>query len=150
MEKHQFVALMDEKLKLIRTEYELTQDKMASLLGLSKKTIIEIEKKRVSLGWTGSVALASIFSDSTVLRGALGGDISGMIIAIAFKNVAVEYPKTAGGKVWWRTISDTAGYRIQQNLLSRHFRLLDSDNRRLFASFDLAQLEAVREDVIQS
>jgi Predicted transcriptional regulators len=44
MGKKQFVKLMDEKLKLIRTEYGLTQDKMALILGISKKTLIEIEK----------------------------------------------------------------------------------------------------------
>lgn len=103
MNKKDFVKLVDEKLKLIRTEYGLTQDKMAAILGISKKTLIEIEKNRKSLGWTGSVALASIFSDSTILRDAIGGDVSGIIIAIAFRDVDVDYPKTWGGKVWWRT-----------------------------------------------
>ena len=82
MEKKQFIQLMDEKIKLIRTEYGLSQDKMAVLLGISKKTLIEIEKKRKSLGWTNSVALASIFSDSTIIRDAIGGDTSGFIIAL--------------------------------------------------------------------
>jgi DNA-binding XRE family transcriptional regulator len=71
MEKKQFIKLLDEKLKLIRTEYGLSQDKMAAILGISKKTLIEIEKNRKSLGWTNSVALASIFSDSTILRDAI-------------------------------------------------------------------------------
>lgn len=94
MKKEVFIKFMDEKLKLIRTEYGLTQDKMAAILGISKKTLIEIEKKRISLGWTSSVALASIFSDSTILRDAIGGDISDFIVAVAFKDVEVDYPKT--------------------------------------------------------
>ncbi|MEN6328213.1 MAG: helix-turn-helix transcriptional regulator [Syntrophomonas sp.] len=93
MNKKEFVKLMDEKLKLIRTEYGLTQDKMAAILGISKKTLIEIEKNRKSLGWTNSVALASIFSDSTILYDAIGGDMSDIIIAVAFKDVDVDYPK---------------------------------------------------------
>jgi DNA-binding XRE family transcriptional regulator len=36
MEKEQFIKLMDEKVKLIRTEYGLSQDKMAETLGISK------------------------------------------------------------------------------------------------------------------
>ena len=88
MEKKQFVELMDEKLKLIRTEYGLTQDKMAIILGISKKTLIEVEKNRKSLGWTGSVALASIFSESTILHDAVGGDMS-IIIRFSFKDVDV-------------------------------------------------------------
>ncbi len=80
MNKNEFIKLLDGKLKLIRTEYGLTQDKMASVSGISKKTLVEIEKNRKSLGWTSSVALASIFSDSTILHDAIGGDISDLIM----------------------------------------------------------------------
>lgn len=100
MGKKQFVKLMDEKLKLIRAEYGLTQDKMAAILGISKKTLIEVEKNRKSLGWTSSIALASIFSDSAILQDAIGGDMSDFIIALAFKDVDVNYPETLGSKVW--------------------------------------------------
>lgn len=150
MEKKQFVNLMDEKLKLIRTEYGLTQDKMAAILGISKKTLIEIEKSRKSLGWTNSVALGSIFSDSTILHDAIGGDISGFIIAMAFKNIEVDYPKTWGGKVWWKTISEKKGYRIQQNLFSRHYRLLDQENHRMYVSFSLKETEEIMEKIFHS
>lgn len=148
MEKKQFVELMDEKLKLIRTEYGLTQDKMAIILGISKKTLIEVEKNRKSLGWTGSVALASIFSDSTILHDAIGGDMSGIIIALAFKDVDVNYPKTWGGKVWWKTISENKGYRIQQNLFSRHYRLLNHENHRIYASFNIEETEDVMNKIL--
>ncbi|HPO04724.1 MAG TPA: transcriptional regulator [Bacillota bacterium] len=148
MEKKQFVELMDEKLKLIRTEYGLTQDKMAIILGISKKTLIEVEKNRKSLGWTGSVALASIFSDSTILHDAVGGDMSGIIIALAFKDVDVNYPKTWGGKVWWKTISENKGYRIQQNLFSRHYRLLNHENHRIYASFNIEETEDVMNKIL--
>lgn len=150
MEKKQFINLMDEKLKLIRTEYELTQDKMAAILGISKKTLIEIEKNRKSLGWTSSVALASIFSDSTILRDAIGGDVSDIIIALAFKDIEVDYPKTWGGKVWWKTIYEKKCYRIQQNMFSRHYRLLNQENRRLYASFSLKETEDILDEILNS
>ncbi|MEN6462611.1 MAG: helix-turn-helix transcriptional regulator [Syntrophomonas sp.] len=150
MEKKQFVKLMDEKIKLIRTEYGLTQDKMAAILGISKKTLIEIEKNRKSLGWTNSIALASIFSDSTILHDAIGGDVSDIIIALAFKDIDVDYPKTWGGKVWWKTISEEKCYRIQQNMFSRHYRLLDQENRRIYASFSLKEIEEIMEGILNS
>jgi DNA-binding XRE family transcriptional regulator len=149
MEKNQFVKLMDEKLKLIRTEYGLTQDKMATVLGISKKTLVEVEKNRKSLGWTGSVALASIFSDSTILQDAAGGDMSDIIIALAFKEVDVDYPKTWGGRVWWKTVSEREGYRVQQNMFSQHYRLLDRNNRRIFASFDLGEIGMMVEKIFK-
>lgn len=150
MEKKQFIKLMDEKLKLLRTEYGLTQDKMAAILGISKKTLIEIEKNRKSLGWTNSIALASIFSDSTILHDSIGGDVSDIIIALAFKDIDVDYPKTWGGKVWWKTISEKKCYRIQQNMFSRHYRLLDQENRRIFASFSLKETEEILEEILNS
>jgi transcriptional regulator with XRE-family HTH domain len=44
-----FIELVDNKLKLIRTEYNYSQEKMAKILGISKKG-------RSSLGWTAAVA----------------------------------------------------------------------------------------------
>jgi len=150
MEKSEFIQFMDEKLKLIRIEYGLTQDKMAVLLGMSKKTLIEIEKNRKSLGWTNSVALASIFSDSRILHDAIGGDLSDIIIALSFKDVDVDYPKTWGGKVWWRTISRKENYRIQQNMFSRHYRLLDQENHRIYSSFNLKEMEDKLDEILNS
>jgi DNA-binding XRE family transcriptional regulator len=141
MKKVQFVYIMDQQVKLIRNEYGLNQDKMAALLGLSKKTLVEIEKGRSSLGWTGAVALASIFSNSTIINNSLGGDVEDIIVAIAFNDVDVKYPRTMGGKIWWKTVLEKEGYIIQQNILSHHFRLLDPDNRRRIASFEYSEIE---------
>ncbi len=149
MTKNEFVEFMDKKLKLVRTEYGLTQDKMAIVLGISKKTLVEIEKNRKSLGWTGAVALASIFSHSIVLQDATGGDLDDIIIALAFKDMAVDYPKTWGGKVWWKTISEQKGFKIQQNMFSRHFRLLNPENRRIYASFHQEEVEETMAELIR-
>lgn len=139
MEKEQFVSIMDDKIKQIRIEYGLTQEKMAPILGISKKTLVEIEKKRKSLGWTGSVALASVFSDSKILNEAIGGSISDVIITVAFRDTKVTYPKTWGGEIWWKTIEEKHGNRIQQNMVSRHYRVLDQKDRRLHATFNFEE-----------
>lgn len=94
MERILFISQMDQKLKLIRTEYGLTQEKMADILGISKKTLVEIEKGRRSLGWTGAVALASLFSNSEILQNAYGGELSDLLTALAFQSVPVQYPPT--------------------------------------------------------
>ncbi|HCT63054.1 MAG TPA: transcriptional regulator [Erysipelotrichaceae bacterium] len=148
MTRNDFIKMMDSQVKLIRSEYGLTQDKMSILLGLSKKTLVEIEKGRSSLGWTTSVALASIFSNSSVLINALGGNVEDIIVAIAFNDVDVQYPKTWGGKLWWKTILKKEGYMIQQNLVSQHYRLLDPLYRRHYASFDLVDIETHLHELI--
>ena len=51
MDRKSFIEEMDIHLKLVRTEYGCTQEMMARILGISKKTLVEIEKGRSSLGW---------------------------------------------------------------------------------------------------
>ena len=140
MTKKEFTARMDGLLKAVRKEYGFTQEKMAAILGISKKTLVEIEKERRSLGWIGAVALASVFRESAILQECFGGELTDLVEALAFADAKPQYPKTMGGKVWWREILKKKGYRIQQNLISGHFRLLDQADHRLMASFELERV----------
>ena len=143
MERAEFISLMNSKIKLIRTEYDLTQEKMAEAIGLSKKTLVEIEKGRNSLSWSAAVTAAVIFSDSTILSDAFGGETSDLVKVIALQGLDAKLPdKTMGGRIWWQDIKETKGYRIQQNIISRHFRILDSEDRRFFSSFDKKETES--------
>ena len=137
MTKDQFIAEMNQQVKLVRTEYGFTQETMAKALGLSKKTLVEIEKGRSSLGWMGAVAFVSIFSGSQVLSRLLGGEAEDMVLALAFDDLKPTYPKTMGGKVWWRYVEMCGPYKIQQNLISQHYRALDREDGRVCSSFDL-------------
>ncbi len=140
MNREEFIALVNKDLKLVRTEYGLTQDKMAIILGISKKTLVESEKGRRSIGWTEAVALVTIFSESTILQNSFGDDLQGVVSALAFENVEINYPSTMGGRVWWKEITSKDGYRIQQNIISAHYRILDSKDRRLISSFSLDEI----------
>lgn len=148
MTREELITKVNGRLKLVRTEYGLTQDKMAAILGISKKTLVESEKGRRSLGWTETVALTSIFARSSILKDALGEDFNEMISALALEGVEISYPPTMGGKVWWREIKSAGGYRIQQNLISNHYRLLDEKDRRLISSFDLKEVEDYLENLV--
>ena len=142
MTRAEFVAELDGQVKLVRTEYGFTQEVMANVLGLSKKTLVEIEKGRSSLGWMGAVAFCALFADSRVLSGLLGGEASDMVQALAFADTKPVYPKTMGGKVWWRTVEQRGAYKIQQNIISQHYRALDSGDGRVCSSFDLEEVRA--------
>ena len=83
MNQREFVAQADGLERLVRTEFDLTQEKMALVLGLSKKTLVEIEKGRSSLGWAGAVTLCTLFSDSQVLQNAYGGELSDLLKALS-------------------------------------------------------------------
>lgn len=140
MTREEFIEICNKKLKLIRAEYSFSQEKQAKILGISKKTLVEIEKGRSSLGWTGSVALCTIFSQSEVIQSTFGGNPQEIIQALSFENSAEGYPKTMGGKVWWTDVLSENGYKIQQNFISHHYRLLDSENNRLISSFDYNEI----------
>jgi len=141
MDRNEFVRKADEKLKLIRTEYGFNQEKMADVLGISKKTLVQIEKGRSSLGWTGAVALCTIFERSEVLEAAFDGAAAEMVLTLAFQDAEPNYPKTMGGKVWWKTLEETAEYKLQQNIVSQHFRILDQHDRRILSSFELQAIK---------
>lgn len=148
MTREDFTARITGLEKLIRTEYGLHQDQMAEALGISKKTLVETEKGRRQLTWTESVALTAIFAKSRVLGDAFGGDLAGVLEDLAFPESplaeAGPYPKTMGGRIWWRDVAARGGFRVQQNIISQHFRLLNAADERILSSFDreevLAQL----------
>lgn len=37
---------------------------------------------------------------------------------------------TMGGNVWWNTLAKCDGWRLQQNMLTQHARILDPNNVR--------------------
>ena len=37
---------------------------------------------------------------------------------------------TMGGEVWWRNLVEVNGWRVQQNSVTKHCRILDPDNIR--------------------
>lgn len=141
MIREEFISKIDEKIKQIRVEQGYTQDKMANILGISKKTLIQVEKGRSSLGWAVSIAVCTLFKDSEVLQLTFGGDTLDIILSISFDNCEIDYNKTLGGKVFWTDIKNINEYRIQQNIISKHCRLLDPENKRICSSFDFQYLE---------
>ena len=96
----------------------------------------------------GCGGICGIFRESCILQAQFGGDLDDLVEALAFAEAEPLYPKTMGGRVWWREIWKEKGYRIQRNVVSGHFRLLDRENRRLMASFTLERvMERIKEEL---
>lgn len=147
MQREEFIKSVSSKLKLIRTEYGITQEVMSEMLGISKKTLVETEKGRRGLSWTEVIAVATVFEKSEVLQGIVGGDPSDIIHALAFEDRHIQYPPTMGGKVWWRLIDEKNGIRLQQNYVTGHYRLLDENDCRLISSFNRNEVEEYRDSL---
>ncbi|MBH0154993.1 helix-turn-helix domain-containing protein [Fictibacillus sp. 5RED26] len=136
MTQDEIVDLLTGKIKLVRTELGYTQDKMADILGISKKTLVQIEKERIKASWTVIVAMCALFRNSDILNNALGGNPLDVMELVVHEYVAVPKEKTWGGHVWWKEIESHKGYRLQQNVISQHFRILDQNDYRVFSSFE--------------
>ncbi|MEB6549238.1 helix-turn-helix domain-containing protein [Heyndrickxia sporothermodurans] len=139
MNKEQVIELISNKTRLIRVEKGYSQEKMAEIIGISKKTLVQIEKGRTLAGWTNTVAVCALFRDSEVLQSVLGDEPLEVIETIAHNNVDRPKSKSMGGKVWWKEIAKKGEFRLQQNMISQHYRILDDDHVRWFSTFDLEE-----------
>lgn len=147
MTRDEFIEIIDKKLKLIRTEFDYSQDKMAEILGISKKTLVQIEKGRSTLGWMGAVALCTIFCKSEIVMMTFGGQPYDMIMALSFDSAERQYPKTLGGKIWWADLEVSGGYKIQQNIMFQQYRILDCKDRRICSSFEYSHVKQRLEEL---
>jgi DNA-binding XRE family transcriptional regulator len=137
MTREEFIKKLDEKIKLIRNEKGYTQDKMAEMLGITKKTLIQVEKGRGTLGWSTTVAACVIFKDSEILQMTFGGGTEEIILSLAYDNYERKNEWTMGGILWWTEVKSNSKYKIQQNVISKHYRILDENHRRVCYSFDI-------------
>lgn len=71
MTKKEFAAALDSALKVVRKEYGFTQEKMAAVLGISKKTLVEIEKGAQFSGMDGCGGICGNFPRKRHFAGAV-------------------------------------------------------------------------------
>lgn len=135
MKREEMITIVSQKMKLIRTEYNYTQEQMADILGISKKTLVQIEKQRIECGWTVAVAACTLFRNSMILQTALGGNPLMFISLIANEGLIHVDKNEVNDKLWWRTIENKTNWRIQQNLVHTCFRILNPEGRIIFYTF---------------
>lgn len=136
MTRDEIIKNVSEKLRLIRTEAGYTQDKMAEIIGVSKKTLVQIEKGRVLANWSTAVSICALFRETETVQFLFGNEPLEVLETVAREGIDYRKGKTFGGRIWWKPVSKKNGYILQQNILSKHFRILNDKNHRIFSSFD--------------
>ncbi|WML32166.1 helix-turn-helix domain-containing protein [Neobacillus sp. OS1-32] len=136
MNRDDIIQQVSEKLRLIRTEAGYTQDKMAEIIGVSKKTLVQIEKGRVLANWSTVVAICALFRETETVQFLFGSEPLEVIETVAREGIDYRKSKTLGGRVWWKVLNRDNGFILQQNILSKHFRILNEKNYRIFSSLD--------------
>ena len=140
MNREELIRLCDSRLLHVRNELSYSQTTMAYALGLSKKTLVDIEKGRRSLGWSGAVALIALFPASQSLAQAFSPYLS---LDLA-QSLMLDGHETTGrvthGGGWWARVEGDGHYTIEQNVVSQHYRLVDSERRRIASSLSYEEI----------
>ncbi|AMA74207.1 MULTISPECIES: helix-turn-helix transcriptional regulator [Aneurinibacillus] len=136
-----FDRMISEKLRLIRTEARLTQEQMADIIGLSKKTLVQVEKERKTLGFTAASLVGILFRNSEIVQAMFGESVVEIIELVAFQGIEQEPSdaklewiqraktkaryKTMGKRVWWKDEKVGETYLLQSHILTGHLRIID-------------------------
>lgn len=136
MIRDEVVAKVSDKIRMVRAEAGYTQDKMADIIGVSKKTLVQIEKGRIQAGWPTVVTVCALFRETETIQFILGNEPLEVLETIAHEGNDYRKEKTLGGNVWWREIRTGNGFILQQNIFSQHYRILDHDHYRIYSSFN--------------
>lgn len=138
MTREEIIMKVSEKIRLIRTEVGYTQDRMAEVIGVSKKTLVQVEKGRVYANWPTVVTVCALFRETETVQYLFGNEPLEVLETVARDGIDYRKEKTLGGKIWWREVEKKNGFILQQNILSQHFRILDEEYFRIFSSTDEA------------
>src|SRR5699024_3141967 len=133
MDKQTFTTIIQTKFKMVRIEAGYTQDTMANTVGLSKKTLVQIEKERVLPNWTTCVSICALFRDSDVLNTTFGCDPLEVIQIISLHHCA--YPNHDNtSDIYWTTIDAKSGYILQSNKKTDLYRVLNDERQPIFGT----------------
>ena len=125
MDRQSFTDLIQTKFKMVRIEAGYTQDTMAQTIGLSKKTLVQIEKERVLPNWTTCVSICALFRDSDVLNSTFGCDPLEIVQTISRNHCAYPNHSTTSD-IYWNTIDTRNGFILQSNKVSNIYRVLNN------------------------
>ncbi|CAD2078495.1 transcriptional regulator [Phocicoccus schoeneichii] len=133
MDREAFTKVIQSKFKIIRTEAGYTQDSMSQTVGLSKKTLVQIEKERIIPNWTTCVSICALFRDSDTLTSTFGGDPLELAQVLSRGNAF--YPDYLKESLYWETVEEKEGWTLQRNKMNDLHRVLNPENRPVQASY---------------
>ncbi|MCC3683425.1 helix-turn-helix transcriptional regulator, partial [Staphylococcus epidermidis] len=138
MDRQSFTDLIQTKFKMVRIEAGYTQDTMAQTIGLSKKTLVQIEKERVLPNWTTCVSICALFRDSDVLNSTFGCDPLEIVQTISRNHCAYPNHSTTSD-IYWNTIDTRNGFILQSNKVSNIYRVLNNEKQPIFGTSKIGE-----------
>ena len=136
MNKQTVIDLVSPRLKLIRTEMDYTQDQMSEIIGISKKTLVQLEKGRQEIGWATAVVVCALFRESALLRSVMGEDPIELAEMAVHTEIHSRETAASASINWWTEIGQWQQYKLQQHTAGGHYRIIGAENKRLFSTGD--------------
>lgn len=147
--KQDLVSKISKSLKLLRAEYGYSQLEMATSIGLSKKTLIQIEKDRMVLSWGATCAVCAVFRGSKMLQMELGEDPVNLVETLAHDNLQMYTETVSRNYVFWDVILDNGEYILAKNILTDHYKITTHNGKKLSSSFDENKITIEYEKIIK-
>ncbi|MFS0788344.1 helix-turn-helix domain-containing protein [Shouchella sp. 1P09AA] len=136
MDRNHAIIIVSRNVRAIRTESQLSENQLANALGITKKSVVQLESGQTRADWTLVCAICAIFQESEVLERLFGGDPLEVIKLLSDEQEKIIRSKTKGGKIWWKNIKSLGRYKLQQNVISQHYRIIDDLDYRLKSTFN--------------
>ncbi len=131
---------ISNSMKLLCAEYGYSQQEMANSVGLSKKTLIQVEKERILLSWVATCAVCAVYHSSRQLLMELGEDPINIIETLAHDNLSIAADSGSRNYVFWDVVEERGGYTLAKNILTEHYKVTDADGKRYCSSFDYKKI----------
>lgn len=87
MTKESFIEIVSKQLRTIRLEYHLSQASFSEMIGITKKTLVQIEKERTLASWSVCVTSVLLFENTETIKDMLGENPKQIIESILFEGV---------------------------------------------------------------
>ncbi|WP_188206045.1 helix-turn-helix transcriptional regulator [Alkalibacillus aidingensis] len=151
MKREDVQKVLSPKFKLVRIEQELTQDEMSRILGISKKSLIQIEKGRILASWTVLVAFVALFNESALLKQTLGErNPVELIQSVGRTSIRLDIDRSSTYfHQFWETIDERKGLQLQRHHFFKHYRIIDQGLITHFRSTDIDETQNIFLDLIK-
>jgi len=138
--KQDLTQKISKTLKLLRAEYDYSQQEMANSIGLSKKTLIQIEKNRLFLSWGATCAVCAVYRGSKLLQMELGEDPVNLVETLAHNDLQTYTGAQSRNYVFWDVVEESAEFTISKNIITDHYKITDKAGKKYGSSFDFKKI----------
>lgn len=136
LEREIFIAKVSSVVKDVRIESSISQETMAYILGMSKKTYVQVELKRRKLSWSETVTFCCLFKQSPTIVKHIGDNLLSNIATIASEEIEA-LSKTHSKSFWWNEIIRDSKSYILQNIITGQYKVFNNQDEEIFTTFSL-------------